>query len=659
MPRALDQIDEMQASPEKWGDVMETLIDSILTESESTRHSISEFNKEILEHLSRMILRDEQSSSSEAKVQAHKKTVEAMQTPALLLDAASGSMIEGNRLLHHFLFDDAAIKLSNDHLQFHIPDQQTKFETLLQCAQKSSSVQKDNFYLRPNEQINITVFHSRYPDIELFTLLFSRNLLNSSTALNMVKSAFALSKQEAQLSLQLASGKVMKQAAHAIGVSYETARGYLKSIFAKTGCNNQLMLAFTIHHACLPQLPGTVPTALNSEDAFTHTPEMIIASFSLSRQEARLTVELVSGAALKQAAHSVGISYETARGYLKSIYAKTNCNNQTELTLKIQHECLPLASNTEQRRFIEANVDATYRLKNGRVLSYCLYGPADGYPLLAQHTICGSRKQIHHKLQMLYDHHIKVIVVDRPGYGSSTYDENRKLHDWPRDLEPLLEHLGITDFALLGLQYGAEYALACSQYFGERISSTQLVSIESPPELLPAKMPPEFSLIQKVLQFDKRKGFSTMLLKNRVAARIFQQTIKYLVIKHIDNQQIFFRQWVMLKSAKDFEFCESEARMQEQISMWWVAYEQTEGLMMVKDLQIKSSPWLIDFSAIKQPVHIWHSRFDPQAPFSLMENILPCFEPGVVQLHVIEDNSVMTYYHHMEEIIAQVRQQLS
>jgi len=653
MSKIINQIDEMQKSPEKWGDVMEMVVDSILMDSESSRHSIAEFTVEVLEHLSQMILLDEHSSTSDSKIQAHKKMMATMQTPALLLDA-SGSVIEGNRLLHHFLFDNPAITLNSEFLQFHTPDQQTQFEALLQCAQVSPGMQRESFYFGADEQVNISIFPSRYPDTKLFTLLFSRNLLNSSTALNMVMSAFALSRQEALLSLQLASGNVMKVAAHHIGVSYETARGYLKSIFAKICCNNQLMLAFNIHHACLPQLPGVLPTSSNS-DASTHTPEMIMASFSLSRQEARLTMEMVSGTVVKQAAHTIGISYETARGYLKSIYAKTGCNSQTALALKIQYECLPLPSTTKQRRIIEASVDATYRLKNGRILSYCLYGPADGYPLLAQHTICGSRKQIHHNLQMLYDHHIKVIVVDRPGYGSSSYDENRKLHDWPRDLEPLLEHLGITNFALLGLQYGAEYALACSQYFGKRISSTQLVSMESPPELLPAKMPPEFSLVQKSLQLDKRKGFSAMLLKNRLAAKIFQQTIKHLATKYIDNPQRFFRQMMMLKSAKDFEFFDCEARLQEQFNMWRTAYEQTEGLMMVKDMQIKSAPWLINFSAIKQPVHIWHSRFDPQAPFSLVENLIQHFERGVVRLHVIEDDSVMTYYHYMEEIIAQIR----
>ncbi len=67
--------------------------------------------------------------------------------------------------------------------------------------------------------------------------------------------------------------------------------------------------------------------------------EAFIESFALSKQEARLSLELASGASLKQAAHNIGIQYETARSYLKTIFAKTDCNSQMALVLKIhQHK---------------------------------------------------------------------------------------------------------------------------------------------------------------------------------------------------------------------------------------------------------------------------------------------------------------------------------
>ena len=47
--------------------------------------------------------------------------------------------------------------------------------------------------------------------------------------------------------------------------------------------------------------------------------------------EAWLTAELVVRSDLKDAAKSIGVAHETARGYLKSILRKTDTHSQTEL----------------------------------------------------------------------------------------------------------------------------------------------------------------------------------------------------------------------------------------------------------------------------------------------------------------------------------------
>jgi len=315
---------------------------------------------------------------------------------------------------------------------------------------------------------------------------------------------------------------------------------------------------------------------------------------------------------------------------------------------------LPISQAAEQERETSC-IDDIFTLKNGRTLSYCIYGPADGTPLIAHHTICGSRQQFHHNNQIFYRHHVKVIVVDRPGYGASSYDKERKLHDWPRDLEELLEYLEITNFSLMGIQFGAEYALACSQYFGERINSTQLISMECPPELLSSIKRTGYLTTEKFFQLSKRNNFAAMFMKNRVAAKAFQQIIKFLTNKYTNKPQDLFQQIVAFKSAKDQQLLGRETFVQEAFDTWQIAYAQTEGLMMVKELQIILSPWHIDFTAIKQPVHIWHSRHDPQALFSSVENMLPHFEEDIVILHMIEDDSVMTFYHCMDEIIEQVQ----
>jgi len=58
-------------------------------------------------------------------------------------------------------------------------------------------------------------------------------------------------------------------------------------------------------------------------------------NYSLSPCEARLIRYLVEGFELKRAAFEMGVSYETARWYLKSIFEKTGTHRQIDLILKI------------------------------------------------------------------------------------------------------------------------------------------------------------------------------------------------------------------------------------------------------------------------------------------------------------------------------------
>lgn len=63
--------------------------------------------------------------------------------------------------------------------------------------------------------------------------------------------------------------------------------------------------------------------------------EVIRDAFGLTEAESRLAAALGAGASLREAADSFGKSIHTCRAQLKSIYAKTGCRSQTELTRKL------------------------------------------------------------------------------------------------------------------------------------------------------------------------------------------------------------------------------------------------------------------------------------------------------------------------------------
>lgn len=59
--------------------------------------------------------------------------------------------------------------------------------------------------------------------------------------------------------------------------------------------------------------------------------------FHLTHAEARLVVHLVQGTSLKSSAEALGVKYETARTYLKSVFQKTGTHRQPQLVLAVVH----------------------------------------------------------------------------------------------------------------------------------------------------------------------------------------------------------------------------------------------------------------------------------------------------------------------------------
>ena len=57
--------------------------------------------------------------------------------------------------------------------------------------------------------------------------------------------------------------------------------------------------------------------------------------FDLTPAEVRLVVDLVMGTSLKSSAKARGVSYETVRRQVKSVFHKTGTHRQSELVLTV------------------------------------------------------------------------------------------------------------------------------------------------------------------------------------------------------------------------------------------------------------------------------------------------------------------------------------
>jgi pimeloyl-ACP methyl ester carboxylesterase len=121
----------------------------------------------------------------------------------------------------------------------------------------------------------------------------------------------------------------------------------------------------------------------------------------------------------------------------------------------------------------------TARLKDGRHLGYTIVGV--GKPILCFHGTESSRLEVLLFKESILTSGFKLIGVDRPGYGLSTFSPRNNLHNFAQDVTQLADHLRLDSFALLSWSGGGPFLVAYLALFPERVTSAVTASSPSLP----------------------------------------------------------------------------------------------------------------------------------------------------------------------------------
>jgi pimeloyl-ACP methyl ester carboxylesterase len=123
-------------------------------------------------------------------------------------------------------------------------------------------------------------------------------------------------------------------------------------------------------------------------------------------------------------------------------------------------------------------------LSDGRILGYAEYGALSGKPIFYFHGNPGSRLD-----PLMLDQDViagcnaRLISIDRPGIGGSSYQPRRRLADWPADVKAVADELGFEHFAVLGLSGGGPYVSACARFMPERLYAAGIASGMGPTDV--------------------------------------------------------------------------------------------------------------------------------------------------------------------------------
>ncbi len=114
---------------------------------------------------------------------------------------------------------------------------------------------------------------------------------------------------------------------------------------------------------------------------------------------------------------------------------------------------------------------------DGRAVAVQAFGDPNGPPVIYCHGWPACRLEA----GLIPGLEVRLIALDRPGYGGSDAQPGRRLCDWPCDVAAVADALGLGRFHLIGVSGGGPFAAAVARALPERVRGLALVNAVPPP----------------------------------------------------------------------------------------------------------------------------------------------------------------------------------
>lgn len=272
-------------------------------------------------------------------------------------------------------------------------------------------------------------------------------------------------------------------------------------------------------------------------------------------------------------------------------------------------------------------------LPDGRQLGYAEYGAPNGGPVLFFHGAPGS-SHLHEDMdKMATQRMIRLIAVDRPGYGVSDRKAGRTFLSWADDVEHLMDALKIRQFSIIGFSCGGPYPLACALRLPDRVGKIALVSTLAPlsaPDVQNGMSPMVAGLYElaQTSPDELRKTFS-----------VIAQTARTL-LGAMSTSASEWDKKVLLDRASAFE-----------LEFMKMLQSGSEGL--ASDIILNAENWDFPLTGIKTEVHLWAGTIDQNAPPAMSHYLATQLSNS--KIHLLQNEGHYLLYGHWDEILKSVQ----
>lgn len=227
-----------------------------------------------------------------------------------------------------------------------------------------------------------------------------------------------------------------------------------------------------------------------------------------------------------------------------------------------------------------------------RTVAYAEYGDPEGAPVALFHGTPGSRV-----LGELYDeaarrHGVRLLAIDRPGYGDSTPVPERTPTDAEDYASAVLDDAGVSEVGVVAFSGGSGHALGLAATREERVTSVDLVSGAAPPPLQ-SETPAVIRLLGALAERTPR------LLRGLIRGQAW--------LAGRGNASVVVEQY----TADGDEVPDEAAEVVRRDFLTGVG-SQRDGFVTETRLSVRE--WDFPLDAVGRPVRLWHGDRDANAP---------------------------------------------
>ena len=242
-------------------------------------------------------------------------------------------------------------------------------------------------------------------------------------------------------------------------------------------------------------------------------------------------------------------------------------------------------------------------LNDGRRLGFISCGDEEGLPVFYCHGFPGSRLEVLFADDIANGLSIRLIGVDRPGYGLSDPQPLRSFTSWAADIVELADFLKIPRFHILGVSGGGPYAATCAYMLPFRLLSVGIVC---------GLAPISSHGILHGMNLINRFG---LLLSARLPSLIKAILIPVsILIRHHPNIAWSFVAYRAKQPDRSFLM----RRNIHQVMCMTFREAMRSGIEGASsDLRLYTTDWGFRLDDIRVPVDLWHGEFDHIVPIAM------------------------------------------